>query len=180
MLLIRSFIMIRLALSEEIDILMSIYHYAQDQMIRNGNPDQWGHTNPTKEMILEDIEKSRSYVITDDTGVVHGVFVLLTEEEPTYRVIEGGEWLNNELYVTIHRIASDGQMHGIFEKALAFAEGSGCDVRIDTHKDNLIMQKLIERNGFKRCGIIYLMNGSPRIAYQKVIRQNKDNRNQHA
>ena len=32
--------------------------------------------------------------------------------------------------------------------------------------DNSIMQKLIKRNGFKECGTIYLLNGSPRMAFQ--------------
>lgn len=30
------------------------------------------------------------------------------------------------------------------------------------------MQHKIEKNGFTRCGIIYITDGSPRIAYQKV------------
>ena len=28
------------------------------------------------------------------------------------------------------------------------------------------MQQLLELNGFRRCGIIYVRDGSPRIAYQ--------------
>ena len=28
------------------------------------------------------------------------------------------------------------------------------------------MQHLIERSGFTRCGIVYMEDGSPRIAYQ--------------
>ena len=161
--------MIRKAQPADVEELMRIFHYAQDQMIKNGNPHQWGRSNPTRQMILEDIEKGRSYVITDEADQVHGTFVLLTEKEPTYEVIEDGQWLNDEPYATIHRIASDGQMHGIFETALAFAGTVSDNVRIDTHEDNRIMQKLIGRSGFTRCGIIYLKNGSPRIAYQKVI-----------
>ena len=30
------------------------------------------------------------------------------------------------------------------------------------------MQKQIEKNGFKKCGTIYVRDGSPRIAYQWV------------
>ncbi len=40
--------------------------------------------------------------------------------------------------------------------------------RIDTHNDNKIMQHVIEKNGFIRCGIIYVKDGSPRIAYEKI------------
>lgn len=39
-------------------------------------------------------------------------------------------------------------------------------IRIDTHADNKTMQHLIEADGFTRCGIIYIADGTPRIAYQ--------------
>ena len=34
--------------------------------------------------------------------------------------------------------------------------------------DNQIMQHLLEKNGFTRCGIIHVADGTPRIAYQKL------------
>lgn len=40
------------------------------------------------------------------------------------------------------------------------------NIRIDTHADNKTMQHLIEADGFTRCGIIYIADGTPRIAYQ--------------
>ena len=30
------------------------------------------------------------------------------------------------------------------------------------------MQKTVEKNGFVRCGIIYLANGSERLAYERL------------
>ena len=39
-------------------------------------------------------------------------------------------------------------------------------IKIDTHKDNAVMQHQLEKYGFKRCGIIFLENGEDRIAYQ--------------
>ena len=41
-------------------------------------------------------------------------------------------------------------------------------LRADTHADNKIMQHLLEKNGFTRCGIIHVADGSPRFAYQKL------------
>lgn len=41
-------------------------------------------------------------------------------------------------------------------------------LRIDTHEDNAVMQHVIEKCGFKRCGIIYVSNGTPRIAYEWI------------
>lgn len=41
-------------------------------------------------------------------------------------------------------------------------------IRKGTEEDiNSVMQKAAENLGFKRCGIIYCSDGSPRIAYQK-------------
>ena len=41
------------------------------------------------------------------------------------------------------------------------------NVKGDTHEDNYVMQKVFEKNGFRRCGIIYVEDGTPRIAYQR-------------
>ena len=93
-------------------------------------------------------------------------------DDPTYYRIDGA-WKNEAPYGVIHRIASDGTEKGIFEAVMEFckekmAERGIRNLRIDTHEDNKTMQHLIEKYGFQRCGIIYLENGSPRIAYQWV------------
>ncbi len=41
------------------------------------------------------------------------------------------------------------------------------NLKIDTHRDNKIMQHLLEKNGFKYCGIINTDDGTERMAYQK-------------
>ena len=51
---------------------------------------------------------------------------------------------------------------------MRYLEGITDNIRIDTHKDNKIMQGLLERHGFSYCGIIYLLNGAPRLAYQRL------------
>ena len=100
-----------------------------------------------------------------DGETVHGVFVLMTGDEPDYQHIHDGEWLNDEPYVTIHRAASDGKVHGVFKAASDYAKSCSDNVRIDTHAQNLIMQKVIAKNSYQRCGIVYVRDGSPRIAY---------------
>lgn len=42
------------------------------------------------------------------------------------------------------------------------------NIRMDTHRDNTIMQHCISNDGFAYCGIIYLANGDERLAYQKI------------
>lgn len=145
--------------------IMEIYKTAQDFMIESGNPNQWGHSYPEKELIKEDIAQGISYLVCKDE-YPHGVFALVEGDEPTYQYIENGQWINDDAYVTIHRIASDGEVHGIFNCAVKYCKDLCENIRIDTHSDNIIMQNLIEKNGFEKCGRIYVAEGSPRIAYQ--------------
>ena len=84
-------------------------------------------------------------VIYDETGI-HGVFALFDGAEPTYAHIEEGEWLNDEPYVTIHRLAGDGRVHGLFQCAAEHCKLLSPNVRVDTHANNTTMQRLIEKS----------------------------------
>lgn len=152
---------------DDLPTVMSIYEYAREQMKLNGNPHQWRDTNPAEAVIINDIKNKNSYVIECDEAIV-GVFTFIIGEDPTYKTIEG-QWKDDGAYGTIHRIASSGIIHGVFDMCLKFCESKISSIRIDTHRDNKIMQHLILKNGFEMCGIIYVADGSPRIAYQKVI-----------
>ena len=156
---------IRKARIDDINQIMKIYRIAQDFMIASGNPDQWGHSYPSEDLIKEDISKEACYLICDD-DCPHGVFALFNGDEPTYQHIEDGVWINDEEYITVHRIASDGKVHGIFKCAVEYCKGISDNIRIDTHDSNEVMQRQIEKNGFERCGAVYVRDGSPRIAYQ--------------
>ena len=49
------------------------------------------------------------------------------------------------------------------------------NVRIDTHPDNVIMQKVITRAGFSRCGLVVIpdrAHSAVRIAYQWLLTLN--------
>lgn len=156
---------IKKAKIEDLDKIMGLYRIAQDFMIESGNPNQWGHNYPSADLIKDDIANEVCYLICDDDSP-HGVFALFCGDEPTYEYIENGEWLNDEKYVTLHRIASDGKVHGIFKCAIEYCKSISNNIRIDTHKSNIIMQKLIEKEAFEKCGTIYVKDGTPRIAYQ--------------
>lgn len=155
-------------LAKEADLprIMEIYDIAKAYMRANGNPNQWNGAYPDPETLRTDIEKQRLYVYKKD-GRIHGVFMLLLEEEPTYAYIEGGSWREERPYGTIHRLAGGGEVRGLFAKCVAFCEKKVPYLRADTHFDNYTMQHLLEKNSFERRGIIYLKNGDPRIAYQK-------------
>ena len=156
---------VRKATLDDVDKIMNIYKTAQEFMIENGNPTQWGHTYPARELIEEDIEKKICHLVCSGDEI-HGAFALFSGREPTYEYIENGRWLNDDDYVTVHRIASGGKAKGIFKCAIDHCKSISDNIRIDTHKDNAIMQRLVEKNGFAKCGTIYVADGSARIAYQ--------------
>ena len=98
---------IRDANSKDFEQIMKIYKYAQDYMIQSGNPTQWGHFYPDEELIRSDIHQNACKVIYDENGI-HGVCALFEGADPTYEHIEDGNWLNDEPYLTIHRLAGNG------------------------------------------------------------------------
>ena len=157
---------VRNANMEDLPVILDIYAYARSFMAQNGNPNQWGKTNPPKEQLLEDIQRKVLFVLEDESGI-HGVFYFAQEEDPTYAVIEDGSWLSDAPYGVIHRIASDGS-GGIFSEAVNYCRSHSDHLRIDTHHDNHIMQKVVAKHGFSRRGIIYIADGSPRIAYEWI------------
>ena len=160
--------MVRIATASDLPSIMEIYRGAQIFMAETGNPTQWGTFYPDEALIREDIAESRLYVVERD-HVLCGVFMFLIGEDPWYQVIDDGAWLDSSPYGAIHRIASKRGEKGIFSEAFSFALSQIGHVRIDTHADNKIMQHIVLKNGFKRCGIIYVHeNKSPRIAFEYV------------
>lgn len=159
---------IRKTTLNDLDRVMEIYDIARDFMRANGNPTQWGDGYPVRALIEEDIARGESYVMVEGDEI-HGVFMFMQRVEPTYAKIEG-EWLNDAPYGTIHRIATDGKVSRLFDKCVEFCNGITKNLRVDTHHDNLPMQKAIKRNGFTYCGVIYMLHdGTPRIAFQRQM-----------
>ena len=145
--------------------ILDIYAFARSFMAQNGNPNQWGNTNPPRRQLEADIERGELYVVVRD-GCIRGVFAFILGDDPTYGYIEGA-WHSSLPYGTIHRVAGNGA-GGIFSSVFRFCLGQIGHLRIDTHHDNRIMQHVIEKAGFRRCGVIYVEDGSPRIAYEYV------------
>lgn len=159
---------IRKSAIEDLPKIEEIYAAARERMFKSGNLYQWGTVHPPREMIIGDIEKGTGYVV-ENGGKICGVFAFIVGDDPTYGYIEG-KWLDNEKYGTIHRIAGDGKETGVLGCALDFCSKIVPNIKIDTHSDNKIMQHLLEKYGFVNCGIIYVGDGTPRIAYQKKYR----------
>lgn len=159
--------MIEQATLSQLPQIMEVYAKARAFMAQNGNPLQWGQNYPPEEMIRQDILDGKCYVNLKGEEIA-AVFYFAVEEDPTYRVIDGA-WLNDEPYGVIHRIAVAQNGKGVAGECFRFAMAQCKNLRIDTHEDNLPMQRCLAKHGFARCGIIYLEDGDPRIAYQKVV-----------
>ncbi len=152
---------------DDLDKVMEIYDDARRFMRDNGNANQWINGYPNIELIKQDIYEEKSYVCVDGNEIL-GVFYFSIGPDPTYLNIYEGDWLTDAPYGVVHRIASSGRQKGVASYCLNWCFDKCPNIKIDTHKDNIIMQNLLMKNGFTRCGIIYLEDGAERIAYQKV------------
>lgn len=157
---------IKLSNLSDIDKINEIYIHARNFMKETNNPIQWGDVEPSKDKIIGKIKEGKHYSIFYNDELV-GCFSFIIGKDPTYNYIEGS-WLNNEEYGTIHSLASSGKIKGIFHVIKEFCLTKVNNIRIDTHEDNIVMQNILSKEGFKYCGVIYLLNGDPRLAYQFI------------
>jgi len=158
---------IRLAAEKDLDIILEIYAHARQFMRETGNPNQWGDIHPLQELIEEDIRLRRSYICEED-GEPVGVFAFIIGEDPTYEIIENGKWLSDAPYGTIHRLAGNSRAKGVAKACFEYCREQMPHLRVDTHEDNKIMQKVVADFGFRYCGIIYVRDRSPRLAYEYI------------
>ena len=156
---------IRPATPADLPAVLPVFEAAKAIMRADGNLEQWSAPGfPGEDLLLRDIARGGGYVI-EDKGIV-AYFALLPSPEPTYSHIEGA-WLTDGPYGVIHRIASFPDVHGVFSAIIGFAAARFPHLRIDTHRDNHIMQHVISAAGFTYCGIIWLDDGTERLAYER-------------
>ena len=158
---------IRHAIVADVDRIMQVLDAAKQVMRNAGNENQWINGYPTVEAVISDIERQGGMVVEDD-GVVVAYFAFLPSPEPTYAAIYEGQWIDDTLpYHVVHRMGGEPTARGIFASAMDYCFEHDPNIRVDTHRDNKIMQHLFTKHGFRYCGIIYLLNGDERLAYQK-------------
>ena len=161
--------MIRKATYEDIDALMEIFRNARAIMRESGNMNQWNDSYPSEVAVRTDIANGHCMVLCGESGDILATMAFIPGPDPTYTEIYDGEWPDESPYHVIHRIAVREPGHNAAVRLLDWAfSRSGC-IRIDTHKDNVIMHHILRKYGFSRCGVILLANGDPREAYQKNL-----------
>ena len=172
---------IRVTTPADLDAVMAIIEEARGTIAALGI-DQWQNGTPNRAMLTRDMAEGLGRVVTLD-GEIVGTFALLYGGEPTYDAIYDGRWLTPDrtpdgsvAYIAVHRVAisvakrGSGISTAMIGYAVDYARILGkTSLRIDTHKGNTVMRRMLEKHGFVHCGTIYLQNGDPRVAYEKVI-----------
>ena len=162
---------VRLTQDNDLNRVMEIYSIARQYMKDTGNPNHWKDFWPPEDLIKEEIKNKISYVI-EENNHIYGVFAFFVGHDSTYDLIVDGDWIDRDSeYGVIHRIASSQERKGIMDETIKYVESIINNVKVDTHFDNIVMQKALERNGFQRCGIISTHDGSESISYQKITKK---------
>lgn len=157
---------------EDIPAVVDIINEAKTYFRKHNIP-QWQNEYPSFLDIEKDILNNGAYCIAYEGKVVAYSYIALFED-PNYTYIEG-KWLNDEKYVVVHRTCVKECMKGkhlaslFLRKANEVAlQNNVYNLRVDTHEKNTSMRKMLQNNLFQECGIIYVEDGTPRIAYQKT------------
>lgn len=159
--------------------ILNIVKIAMNHMKEENNP-QWVDEDAIMNSIINYINNNQYYLAIKNNEIV-GIFALILTKDETYDVIDG-KWLNNEKYITIHKIAVKYHKQHIASDILNFIidlakEKSINNIRIDTSSLNKSMTTFLEKNNFKYCGVISITKNfndlkSHRNAYQKELSKN--------
>lgn len=152
--------------------ILEIIRQAQAQMRALGST-QWQDGYPAQSDIAADIAHGYGRVLCNPSGGVIAYGAVCFDGEPAYDKLEG-EWLTNEPYVVVHRLAvADGEKgRGVAAEfmrrttTLAQERGVG-SFRVDTNFDNRYMLRLLDTMGFVYCGKISYRSGE-RLAFEKL------------
>ena len=134
---------------------------------------QWTDDYPNRDTVKDDILSQKGYVLKVD-GAIAGYMCIDFSGEPAYESINGS-WRSEKNYAVIHRMAfrkifcGKGLSEASFSLAEKLCIEQGVDyLRIDTAYPNKRMQHILEKNGFKYCGVIKYQ-GSDRLVYDKFL-----------
>ena len=159
---------------EDIERVMEIIKQAQ-QYFKEKGINQWQNGYPNAKVIENDIKNGHSFVLIKNNEIV-GTIAISFEGEATYNKIFEGAWKSNDNYAVIHRIAVDHELKGIGlssemikQTELMCNKKSVGSIKVDTHEVNQAMQRSLIKNGFDYCGVIYLADGSKRVAFEKCL-----------
>ena len=125
---------IRKAIDGDLSRILELIECGRQKMRATGNLDQWTAGNPRQEIILQDIANG------NDDGEAVATFAFIQGPDITYKRIYEGQWLDEtDDYFVIHRLASMPGVHGVLKAVLDHCFTVTPNIRIDTHRQNVIM-----------------------------------------
>ncbi|MCL2889299.1 MAG: GNAT family N-acetyltransferase [Eggerthellaceae bacterium] len=176
--------LLRKAEIAEIDRILEILADGR-RTLAEANINQWQGGYPQRDVIERDINSCESYVVEDEDGSLAATAMLSFRGEQDYSIIKDGAWLVDSpesapCFAVIHRVAVDSQKKGkgaaglILRGAEEIVYEKGFrSIRIDTHADNIPMQRLLEKEGYTHCGTIFVDHSgelsSARMAFEKLL-----------
>ena len=150
----------------DLPALAAIYRAARAFMAASGNPTQWGTTDPRPELLRQDIAQEQLYVLCDGDTPRAAFALVPGRTPPTPSLTAPGSATPPTPPSTGWAATAPATVS--LPRPSAGRRPRQPHLRIDTHADNHIMQKLIARAGFRCCGIIHVADGSPRLAYERL------------
>jgi putative nucleotidyltransferase with HDIG domain len=164
---------LRYATPEDLDAIEVILNGGREYLRRQGLTQWQNGSGPTREIAAQDIARSEGFVF--ENGSVQGYAALSSGVDDVYTGIYDGAWHeNSQIYISIHRVAlsesirGKGQGRAFMDELIAEALREGFhDIRIDTHRDNEIMRRVITDAGFTYRGkVMFPFEDGERLAYQ--------------
>ena len=167
---------LRPAAMEEVPAIWEIILQAKAQMYREGKH-QWDENYPTVPILENDVSRGWGYVLvpSDDDSDIIAYGAVVFDGEPAYNGLWGGQWLSEQPYVVLHRLAvadswkRQGMAVRYMQAVCDLAISRGIrSFKVDTNYDNFYMQRVFSRLGFTYCGRIRYEAGE-RMAYEKQL-----------
>lgn len=159
---------------DNIESIITVINHGQEFLKEQG-VNQWQNNYPNEQIIKTDIDKGYAYIVEEKNQIV-GTVALSFDGEITYDQIYDGEWLTDYDYCVIHRMAIHRDKRGrgisvfMMNSIELLCRSRGIkSIKVDTHRNNIPMQQYLKRCGFKYCGIIYLLDGDERLAFEKIL-----------
>ena len=164
---------IKRAHKKDISEIMDMYDSCVNGMIKNGI-DQWDHTYPNQEIILEDISRQTYFIYTMDKEIIGGV-TIDNNQSPEYLEMDWQD--KTDSFLCVHRLAirEDAWGKGIGRELMDFAEDLVLSerllsIRLDTYSGNPQAMEFYKRLGYNQLGYIHLKPGKNEYyCFEKII-----------
>lgn len=177
----------RPAVREDFERVASLIDVGHETFAALGIDEGRNKKYPSSRRLMHSIKNGTTHVVEDGDGRLIAVFAVSFSPDKNYaRGIEGGAWLTDtnavpQPYAELHWVSVDyrarrrGVGMFILDKADQIARAGGrSSIRADVYEPNAPMQKLLEKHGYRRCGIVAIRDvlgrEKRRVGYERLLR----------